>query len=178
MREYFYRLNLVPLVHSKRNFRMRTSFSVRQIGQKLVLAGLLVATAVPFVSPAPAEAAPVLPGLTTTNVYVTYSHGPANVGAPGTVAWFRIYNTSTNTANNVQATMFTYVANADGSHHHGANFTLQAGPIAPGGYAEIPVACGADPGMYCSSYGVIAKVVGQLDTNKDDNAATKMGIKP
>jgi hypothetical protein len=158
-------------------FTTRVQFVAHPIRQALALASLLIATAIPFASAAPAEAAPVLPGL-ATNIYLTYTSGPANLGAPGTAAMFRIYNTSTNTANNVQATMFTYVANADGSHHHGADFTMQAGPIAPGGYAEIPVACGADPGMYCSSFGVIAKVVGQVDTNKDDNAATKMGTKP
>ena len=156
---------------------MHTLFVVRKLHRALAITGLVVATMTTLGAAAPAEAAPVLPGL-ATNVYVTYSYGPANIGAPGTSAMFRIYNTSTNTAKNVQATMWTYVANADGSHHHGANFTMQAGPIAPGGYAEIPVACGADPGMYCSSYGVMAEVVGQVDTNKDDNAATKMGNQP
>lgn len=156
---------------------MRVHSATRRLGQSFALAGLLVATALPFAGAAPAEAAPVIPGL-ATNVYVTYSHGSPNVGAPGSVAWFRIYNTSTTTAKNVEATMYTYVANADGSHDHGASLTLQAGPIAPGTYTELPITCGADPGMYCSSFGLLTKVIGQIDTNKNDNMATKMGIKP
>ena len=156
---------------------MPVQLGTRPILQALALASLIAATVLPFVSATPAEAAPVIPGL-ATNIAVTTGFSPSNVGAPGTVVWFRIANTGPNTATNVQATMFTYVANADGSHNHGANFTLQAGPLAPGAHTDLPVTCGAETGMYCSSYGVIAQVVGQVDTNKNDNAATKLGFKP
>jgi hypothetical protein len=156
---------------------MRVQLVARPIRQALALASLLAATAIPFASAAPAEAAPVLPGL-ATNIYLTYSYGPANLGAPGTAAMFRVYNTSTTTAGHVKVDRITNVRHADGSYYRTDSWEKDLGSIAPGAYVDVEVKCQVVQGKWCSSYILMGRVEGQVDTNSNDDAATKMGNQP
>ena len=146
---------------------------IRYLALALALSATALTTSLPSAQAAPADAK--IPGL-ATNIRASYGWAPLNIGAAGSAAHFRIYNTTTTPAQQVKVTTDVTFRNTSTNNYQGQDVReVDLGTIPPGGEKWVSVVCEPPGGTYCSSFVVMARLDSQQIEDLGDNNATVMG---